>query len=358
MYPLVSVSIVNWNGLRHIKKCLQSVYAQDYKGPIEIIVVDNASQDQSLEFIQDNFKDVIIIKNKENKGFAYAHNQAIRISKGEFNLFLNFDIFLEPMFISAMVETISKDALIGVVSGKLYKQLEGQKSTVLDSTGIMMQWCFMKPRGETEEDVAQYDTPEHRTIFGVCGAAAFCRKIALEDIKSGDEYFDEDFVNYVEDVDLSWRMQLRGWFCVYTPQAIAYHERGVTRKNNNKMLRSYLVFGFRNRYCSMFKNLTWHTIRANKIEIVGREISFLVTRIKEIPYSVKLDALIRAVLLLVKMIPKRMFIQRNRLADEEYMAVFFQYNKEAFRKEIRERCRMLSTEVGEKRRKKYFSRGN
>lgn len=330
MQPLVSISIVNWNGLRYIKKCLESIYRQDYKGNIEIILVDNLSQDNSLALIEKNYKDIITIRNSSNKGFSYAHNQAVRVSRGKFILFLNFDIFLEKMFISEMVRMMQKNNRIGMVSGKLYKQIDGNRSSVIDSTGIMMEYCFMRPRGETEIDNLLYDSPEHKNVFGVCGAAAFCRREALEDVKYKKEYFDEDFKNYVEDVDLSWRMQLRGWICVYNPKAVAYHERGVTRKNNKRMLRGYLVYGFRNRYCSMLKNLTAETWENNKGEILARELSFLLSRIREIPYSVRLKALIMALLMFVKMFPKRRIIQRRKIVDEQYMAGFFRYNKEKF----------------------------
>lgn len=330
MQPMVSISIVNWNGLRYIKKCLESVYRQDYKGNIEIILVDNFSQDNSLALIEKNYKDIIILRNTSNKGFSYAHNQAVKISRGKFILFLNFDIFLEKMFISEMVWMMQENHRIGMVSGKLYKQIDGIKSNAIDSTGIMMEYCFMKPRGEMEVDNLQYDSPLHKNVFGVCGAAAFCRREALEDIKCKKEYFDEDFKNYVEDVDLSWRMQLRGWICVYNPKAIAYHERGVTRKNNKRMLRDYLVYGFRNRYCSMFKNLTADTWENNKGEILARELSFLLSRIKEIPYSVRLKALMLALLMFAKMFPKRRIIQRRQIVDEQYLAEFLLYNKEKF----------------------------
>jgi len=348
MLPTVSLSIVNWNGMQYIKKCLDSVYQQDYKGKIEIIIVDNFSQDGSLEFVEKNYKDIAILRNKTNRGFACGHNQAVKASNGQFILFLNFDVFLEPQFISQMVAAMEKNAKTGMLSGKLYKQFNGDKSNVLDSTGITMFRCFMSPRGEMEEDKKQHDAPEQANVFGVCGAAAFCRREALEDIRLKDEYFDEDFINYVEDVDLSWRLQLRGWVCCYNPNAIAYHERGVTRKNNKAMLRSYLVYGFRNRYCTMLKNFTWESLKKNKAEILFRELAFLFAKIREIPYSVRLEALIRALFMSVGMFVKRMAIQKVRIADEQYMESFFRYDKESFNKEMRHNLKMMLSTAKEK----------
>lgn len=356
MQPTVSVSIVNWNGLRHIKKCLDSVYQQRYKGNIEIIIVDNFSQDNSLQLVEDNFKGITILRNSSNKGFSYAHNQAVRASQGKFILFLNFDIFLEPMFIDEMVKTMQENHRIGVVSGKLYKQIDGNKSNIIDSTGIMMEHCFMRPRGEMEVDNLQYDSPTHKNVFGVCGAAAFCRREALEDIKYKDEYFDEDFINYVEDVDLSWRLQLRDWFCLYNPKAIAYHERGVTRKENRTMQRDYLVYGFRNRYCSMLKNLTIGNWKKNKKEILTREAFFLLSKIKEIPYSVKLKAIILALGMSGKMFTKRRIIQRRQIANEQRMADFFRYDKKSFNGFLLQNLSIKLAELKNKLKIKKFSR--
>ncbi len=326
MFKLVSVCIVNWNGINYLPRCLSSIYEQDYQGELEIIIVDNFSIDGSLEYLENNQNSIKILKNNSNKGFSYAHNQAIKVSKGEYLLLLNFDVFLEPNFIAEMVKVMESDFTIGIISGKLYKQIDGNKSKLIDSTGIMMEHCFMCPRGGMEEDIGQYDSPEKFRIFGACGAAAFYRRAMLEDIRCFNEFFDEDFVNYVEDVDLSWRAQIRRWKCIYNPKAVAYHERGVTRKNNNKIQKEYLIYGFRNRYCSMIKNITPGYWKKNKFKIIGRESIFLLSFVKDISRFVKLKALYLSLKMLKKMLAKRKVIQRKRLISDDYIDYFLRYD--------------------------------
>ncbi len=326
MHMTVSICIVNWNGMEYLPCCLNSIHKQDYQGEIEIIIVDNFSTDGSLEYIKNIQGDIKILKNNVNKGFSYAHNQAIKVSKGEYILPLNFDVFLEPNFISEMVEVMENNPNTGIISGKLYKQINGKRTNLIDSTGILMEHCFMHPRGEMEEDTVQYDDPGNNGIFGACGAAPFYRRAMLEDIKCFDEFFDEDFVNYVEDVDLSWRAQIRGWKCIYNPKAIAYHERGATRRNNHKIQNEYLVYGFRNRYCSLIKNITSKYWKKNKFKIIGRELLFLLSSVNGVSRFVRLKALGLTIKMLKKMLAKRKIIQQRKLVFDDYMDNFFRYN--------------------------------
>lgn len=341
MRNMVSVCIVNWNGMDYLSRCLDSIHKQDYRGKIEIIIVDNYSTDGSLEYLEGSQNGIKILKNNSNKGFSCAHNQGIKSCKGDYVLPLNFDIFLEPDFISEMVKVMEANPTVGIISGKLYKQIDGKRSKLIDSTGIMMEYCFMRPRGEMEEDIGQYDSPENFRVFGACGAAPFYRREMLEDIKCFNEFFDEDFVSYVEDVDLSWRAILRNWKCIYNPHAIAYHERGATRKKNSKMQEDYLVYGFRNRYCSMLKNMTPGYWRQNKFKIIGKELLFQLGSIKDISRVVRLKALCLALKMSRKMLAKRKIIQKRNLASDDYMDSLLCYNSLDLRKMM---LRILSLE--------------
>ncbi|MDD4899133.1 MAG: glycosyltransferase family 2 protein [Candidatus Omnitrophica bacterium] len=321
---LVSITIVNWNSSGYIEKCLDSIKKQLYPA-IELIVVDNSSTDSSLEYIAKNFPQVKIVKNKENLGFSKSHNLGIHLAKGEFILPLNFDVFLEPDFVGEMVKMMKNDSSIGIVSGKLYRQTNGNKTKILDSTGITMRHCFMHPRGQSEEDRGQYDNSEGALVFGACGAAPLYRKAMLEDIRSGREFFDEDFVNYVEDVDLSWRACLRNWKCVYNPSAVAYHERGATRKDNTPMKKDYLIFGLRNRYCCIIKNLPARYLKKNFGKIFLKETSFLLMPIKEIPRGLRFKSFLLTAPMLRAMLKKRALIQRNKLIKENELELFLDY---------------------------------
>ena len=232
---MVSVIIVSWNSRDVIGRCLSSLRRSHpvdrrshpvdrevgYK-PLEIILVDNASHDGTVEYVEKNFPEIVLIKNSENIGFSCANNQRIRIAKGEFILFLNADAYITPDFLEILVKEMEKDEKIGMAGGKVYKD-RGKK--ILDSTGIFFPFFKMGPydRGEGEEDRGQYDREEFTS--GISCACALYRRKCLEDIRLGDEYFDEKYFAYYEDVDLAWRARIQGWKCLYEPRAIAYHKR-------------------------------------------------------------------------------------------------------------------------------------
>lgn len=218
---IISVIIVTWNSRDTIGRCISSIVETKYR-PLEIILVDNNSSDGTVEYVEKDFPEIIIIKNSENTGFSFANNQGIRNSRGEFILFLNPDACITPDFLDILVKEMDREPVIGICGGKIYK--DGQEK-ILDSTGIFFPFFKMGPydRGEDEKDRGQYDRREF--VSGITGACALYRRECLEDIKIGEEYFDENYFAYYEDVDLSWRARLKGWRCLYVPEAIAYHRR-------------------------------------------------------------------------------------------------------------------------------------
>jgi len=316
---LVSISIVNWNGGEDIKKCLESIKGQSYKN-IEVIVVDNNSIDGSLEFLKINFPDIKFIENKENIGFSKAHNQAIKKSEGKYLLILNFDIILTPDFVEEMVKAANLYNDVGMVSGKLYKKFNNETTSILDSTGITMNNMFSGDRGENKEDCGQFE--KYEFIFGASGAASLYKREMLEDIKIGNEYFDEDFFIYVEDVDLSWRAQLYGWKGIYTPNAIAYHERGATRRDNERIKKGYYTIGYRNRYLAILKNSLVSNILKHILRILMRETWFFLSNLWQRNFYI-LKVPFLSLKLLPRMVKKRREIQKRRKVSAAYMEKFF-----------------------------------
>jgi GT2 family glycosyltransferase len=153
-----------------------------------------------------------------------------------------------------MVTAIRQDERVGIVAAKL---LRFDDPTILDSTGLFLN-RYRRPydRGQGEIDKGQYGNSLR--VFGACGAAALYRRAMLVDIALDDEYFDEDFFTYYEDVDLAWRAQLRGWKGRYASQAVATHVRGwgdTLRKRNNSAKDNYGPrLALRNRYLMILKN--------------------------------------------------------------------------------------------------------
>lgn len=321
----IGVNIVNWNGQQYLEGCLDSVLGLNQVRPEQVIIVDNGSTDGSREFLERKYPGIKLIKNDRNTGFCHAHNQGILQSAARHVLLLNFDVVLTAGFLEQMINSIESDPRVGMVSGKLLKQVAGRPSELIDSTGIEMPYYFMRPRGENERDNGGYDAPEQRDIFGPCGAAPLYRREMLEDIKCREEYFDEDYFNYVEDVDLAWRAQLRGWKGRYNPLAVAYHERGATRKGNPRITDDYYVRGLRNRYFSMIKNLTREEWKKYWKRIIGVEMVFIWGDFQFV--RPRLQAFLLAWKGSLPMREKRKLIQPRRTVPVDYLDNFFKYQE-------------------------------
>ncbi len=217
----VSIIIVNYNGKRFLWECLSSVYSQTYR-PIEVIVVDNASRDGSIEFIKNNFKDVVILPQNDNLGFSAGNNIGIKNSHGRYIATLNNDTKVDKNWLSWLVGAIESQPDIGICASKI---LFLNQPGILNSAGIKID----KYSGFTW-DIGFGDKGDcynqAKYVFGACACAALYRREMLDEIG----LFDEDFFAYHEDVDLSWRAQLSGWKCKYVPEAICYHYFSATSK--------------------------------------------------------------------------------------------------------------------------------
>ncbi len=314
---LVSINIVNWNGLHFLSDCIESIKMQTYKN-IEINIIDNNSSDGSIDFIKNNFPEIKLIVNTQNKGFSKAHNQAIRISSGDYIIPLNFDITLTPTFVEEMVRAAETSFDTGIVSGKLYLKKD-EKTNILDSTGVIIPGMFPADRGQNETDSGQFDKTEY--VFGASGAAPLFRREMLEDIKLNDEYFDEDFVIYVEDVDLCWRAQLYGWKALYIPSAIAYHCRGATRESDHEMNKDYLLIGHRNRYLAIIKNSILSSLLKNIIWILIYELGFYSSYVKRGDFYI-LKVPFMVLKKISNILVKRAIIQKRKKVSNAYMETF------------------------------------
>jgi GT2 family glycosyltransferase len=249
----VSVVIVNWNHGHLLSGCLDALLAQDY-AKLDITVVDNGSQDGSPRQIANSYPGVSLWTFSDNLGFSAALNWGISHTEGDLVLSLNPDVMVTENFVAQLVEAVVHDEVIGIVAPKL---LQAQNPAILDSTGLFID-RRRRPfdRGQGEPDRGQYDTlPD---VFGACGAAALYRRSMLRDLAVGEECFDESFFAYYEDADLAWRAQLLGWRGVYTPHAVAIHDRGwgdTLRKRGRATKESQGPrLALRNRYLMIVKN--------------------------------------------------------------------------------------------------------
>jgi GT2 family glycosyltransferase len=232
---LVSVIIINFNSGRYIERCIETIERQTYP-QYEIIIVDNGSTDGSLALVRQWAQSGRVrLLEGENVGSSRANNRGILESHGEFVFILNADAFPAPNFIELCVPAFQEDSTIGTVTGKLVSDADPSR---IDSAGLYFyREGFAVDRGFGEKDAGQFD--RRAWIDGACCAAALYRRSTLEDIRIGDEFFDEDFFAFVEDPELSLHAALRGWKTLYLPNAVVQHVRGGSSTTISKFV-SYL----------------------------------------------------------------------------------------------------------------------
>ncbi len=217
--PSVSVIIPNWNGAHHLPTCLEALRRQTFRD-FEVIVVDNASTDESRELLARDFPEVRIIALPENRGFAGACNAGIRAARGEIVVLLNNDTEADPGWLAAVVDAFERHPEVGIVASKM---LLFDRRDVFHTAGDFYRVDGVPGnRGVWEQDVGQYDQEEY--VFSACGGSAAYRRAMLDEIG----LLDEDFFYSCEDVDLAWRAQLAGWHVLYVPQAVVYHKLSAT----------------------------------------------------------------------------------------------------------------------------------
>ncbi len=228
--PLVSVIMLNYNGVALIERCLGSVLNSDYPN-FEVLFVDNASTDQSVTFAKEKFgrdQRLRIVQYRENFGFAQGNDKAVREAKGEYLVFLNTDTEVTPPWINELVKVMESDRTVGSAQSKLLGLADRE---IFDGVGDVMDFyggAFSLGHGE--KDLGQYQTL--REIFSARGAAFIVRRSIFEDVGM----FDPKFVSFLEDIDLGWRIWLNGYRVVYVPKSVVYHLGGATLKKLNKVL--------------------------------------------------------------------------------------------------------------------------
>ncbi len=263
----VSVQIVTFNSASDIVRCLESVARQTYEN-IRVRVLDNASEDNSVELLDDF--DVDIVRSETNVGFASGHNRLARDYPAPYVLFLNPDTILEPTFVEELVRALEDAPRVGSATGKLLR-MDG---ITLDSTGITMTANQRHlDRGAGESDEGQYESPG--PVFGPSGAAAMYRYACLEDAAIEGSFFDEDFFTYREDADLAWRCCLLGWDSQYVPKAVGRHRRRVTPEARPDLSPTINMHSVKNRFILRINNMTPGLYRKYFWSITARDLAVL-----------------------------------------------------------------------------------
>ena len=224
----VSLVIPNYNGIGYIEKLLHSIYSQTIPFE-EIIIIDDASTDQSVVFIKTNYPSIKLIENKINQGFAKSVNYGIRSSNSRYVCLLNNDLYLTDTWLEKAMEPFKTGNNIGAVATNI---LLAESSGLVDSQGddYFITGSALKHNHLKKNDIENKITQK---TFSACAAAAIYDKTVLE--KTG--LLDEFLNSYYEDVDLSFRINLSGYKIIYTPHAQSFHHlSSAYGKTPRKML--------------------------------------------------------------------------------------------------------------------------
>jgi len=249
--PLVAVVILNWNGKKYLQQFLPPLLASSYSN-IKIIVADNSSTDDSVNYLCANFPSVEIICNTSNEGFAKGYNTALKKVQAEYYVLLNSDVEVTPGWVEPIINLLEADKTIGACQPKIKSYTD---KTHFEYAGASGGWIdeFGYPfsRGRVfdslEEDKGQYDNAA--PCFWASGAALFVTAKLYHELGGLDEYF----FAHQEEIDFCWRLQLAGYKVYVEPKSVVYHVGGGTLpKGDNKKV--YL--NFRNNLIMLAKNLS------------------------------------------------------------------------------------------------------
>ncbi len=247
----VTVVIPNFNGMKYLKECLESLRAQEGID-FDTIVVDNGSSDGSCEWIQENFPEVTLITLPENFGFCRAVNEGIRASVTPYVLLLNNDIQADRHFVRELAEALHRHPKAFSCGAKM---LQYHSRELVDDAGNYynaLGWAFARGK---DQSARNYEDEER--IFAACAGAAIYRRKAFQRIG----YFDEEHFAYLEDTDIGYRARLYGYENWFVPKAVVYHVgSGTTGSRYNEFKIRY---SSRNNIYMLYKNMPFLQILLN-----------------------------------------------------------------------------------------------
>lgn len=254
------IQVLGWNHRQEVGPCIASCLRQTLKTPI--LYIDNGSSDGSVKYIREKFPDVSVVENTINKGYSGGHNDGLKaIADSEIAILLNPDVILEENFTEEIIKKF--DLKIGAVVPFLFREKKrnsaGGMEIIMDSYGTKL---LRNGRAVNNFEGEIYsDKFLDVSVWGFTGAGVAISREAISDISENGKFFDEQLHSYREDVDISWRLQNRGWKIVGAPNARAWHARvaRIDEKKSSTVRR----LSWRNYFLVIIKNASPEFIRKN-----------------------------------------------------------------------------------------------
>jgi len=250
----IAVVILNWNGRNLLEQFLPSI--EKYSENAEIVIADNNSDDDSIEFVKKNYPSFTIIKNSENGGYARGYNQALQHVDADVFALVNSDIEVTKNWLSSIEELFNSNKDISIIQPKILDYKNKNKFEFAGATGGFIDklgypYCRGRVFTEIEEDKGQYNDVSE--IFWASGACFFIKSEIFNELGG----FDEDYFAHMEEIDLCWRAHNLGKKAVYTPYSKVYHVGGATLSEANSH-KTYL--NFRNSLFTILKNAPFNEV--------------------------------------------------------------------------------------------------
>ena len=319
-----AVVILNWNGIKWIQKFLPTIIEKSNEA--NIYIADNASTDESVDFVNNNYPSVKIIQNSSNEGYAKGYNDALKKLDENYYILINSDIEVTDNWINPIINLMEQDTSIAACQPKILDytnrdnfEYAGASGGYIDNLGYP--YCRGRIFSDLEKDVNQYD--DIKEVFWASGACLFIRAESFKDING----FDNDFFAHQEEIDLCWRLKNNGFKVMVNPKSTVFHVGGGTLKSASPF-KTYL--NFRNNLFMLFKNLPFLKLLVTLLLRLPLDGIAALTFIKKEKGILHVLSVLRAHLVFYVSIPllfiKRVRInQKNNLVGKSNFSILYKY---------------------------------
>ncbi len=312
-YPKASVVVLNYNGRDYLEECFQSLKEIDYPD-YELIMADNASTDDSIEYAKKNFPWVRVLPLDKNYGFAEGNNRGAEVADGEVIAFLNNDTKVDRKWLTELVKPVIEDKNIGMCASKVL--FYHMPDTIQYASGMISAiGSGIDGEGLGDKDGDKYNIPRYVGI--PLGASMLITKDVFQEIGG----FDGDYFAAHEETDLAWRCWLYGYFVLYVPSSIVYHKsHGAWSK---EYYPSKVYYGQMNQLRNLVKNFGFKNLIKGLVVSAGFDL-YRIIRYGRRGQFANIRAIWRANFDLIKefnkLLKKRHYVQSNRRRSDKELA--------------------------------------